>query len=150
MPRPAAIKGHNEGIPDLALAFGKAECDFMLGSTRDDAAIAAYRIVERKAIEELGGHREQRKNVELAQVVLVCACRLLHLYSRATDVGESQVRNEETEVKNAHLRVQEGPAEMRDHKLTINSTLQRRPLNRSDFAQETQAIVDQAFRQSHG
>jgi hypothetical protein len=140
---------HNEGTLDLALALGKAECEFMLRSSQDDDCIDAYKSVERKAIEQLGSHREQRKSVELADTVLICASRLLHLYRRRADLGEGEVRNEETEVKNAHLRVQESLAEMRDHKITINSPLQRRPLNRSQFAEEAKVIVDQSFRTPH-
>lgn len=139
---------HTEGTPDLALSFGKAECEFMLSSiSDDDDCIKVYRSIERRAIAELGSHHEHRKSVELAQVVLVCACRLLHLHSRTADRAAGQVRNEETEVRNAHLRVQEALSEMRDHKLTIYSPLQRRPLNHADFANESQAIRNQALQE---
>jgi hypothetical protein len=134
-----------EGTPDLTLAFGKAECEFMLRSIEDSDCIDAYREVERKAIAELGSHHEHRKNVELAQVVLVCACRLLNLYSRTAGL-DGQVRNEESQVRNAYLRVQEALSEMRDYKLTVYSQLQRRPLNRADFADEAQKITRQALR----
>jgi hypothetical protein len=135
---------HDEENPDLVLAFGKSECDFLLRSLDENAGVEAYKNVERKAIEQLGGHREQRKNVELAAIYLICACRLLHLYRRRPGINEGEIRNQETEVKNSHLRVQDALAEMRDHKLTINSPLQRRPLSISDFAQEALAIVQQA------
>lgn len=139
---------HAEGTTDLALAFGKAECDFMLGSAPAGDCIKAFQNVERKAIAELGAHHEQRKSVELAEVVLVCACRLLHLHSRTASREAGEVRNEETEVRNAHLRVQEALSEMRDHKLTINSPLQRRPLNHADFGSEAQAIRHQALQET--
>jgi hypothetical protein len=135
-----------EGTPDLALAFGKAECDFMLGTASTAKCIEAYREVEQKAVAELGSHHEHRKNVELAQMVLVCACRLLHLYRRDPDRADGQDRNEESQVRNHHLRVQETLFEMRDYKLTVYSPLQRRPLSRNVFADEAQQIRDQALR----
>lgn len=134
-----------EGTPDLALTFGKAECAFMLHSIADGDCIDAYREVERKAMAELGSHHEHRKNVELAQVVLVCACRLLHLYNRTTGL-DGQVRNEESQVRNAYLRVQEALSEMRDYKLTVYSQLQRRPLKKDDFSGESQKLMHQALR----
>ncbi len=139
---------HVERVPDLTLTFGRAECDFMLGNTSVGECINAYKEVHLRAITELGSHHEHRKSVELAQVVLVCACRLLYLHSRTAGRTEGEIRNEETEVMNAHLRVQETLSEMRDHKLTIYSPLQRRPLNRTEFADEAEAIRRQALQES--
>jgi len=136
-----------EGTPDLALAFGRTECEFMLGSISDADCIDAYREVERKAMAELGSHHEHRKNVELAEIVLVCDCRLLHLYSRAAD-RDGQVRNEESQVRNAYMRVQDTLSEMRDYKLTIQSPLQRRPLSRDAFANEAKTISSQALQEN--
>jgi hypothetical protein len=133
--------------PDLALAFGKAECEFMLGSVEDGVCIDAYRKVEQKAMAELGSHHEHRKNVELAQIVLLCDCRLLHLYSRTAE-HEGQVRNEESQVRNAYMRVQDALSEMRDYKLTIQSPLQRRPLQREIFSAEAKKISDQALQET--
>lgn len=139
---------HAEENPDLALAFGSAECEFMLRTSEAGECIRSYQAVERKAIAELGSHHEHRKSVELAQIALVCACRLLYLHSENAGQPSGDVRNEETEVRNAHLRVQEALSEMRDHKVTINSPLQRRPLNSTEFSNEAQAIRRQALREA--
>jgi hypothetical protein len=138
---------HTERVPDLALAFGRVECEFMLQKSSTVECIKAYQNVERKAIAELGSHHEQRKSVELAQIVLICACRLLYL-QRSSEQNQGDVRNEETEVRTAHLRVQEALSEMRDHKLTIYSSLQRRPLSHSDFTEEANEIRRQALQEA--
>jgi hypothetical protein len=140
---------HNEEALDLALAFGKAECDFVLGSLGNDACADAYKLVERRAIDQLGSHREQRRAVELAELDLICACRLLYLYRQHPAGGrDSEVRNQETEVKNKYLRMRERLWGMRDHKLTITSQLQRRPLSQSELEAEAREIVRQATGES--
>ena len=140
---------HNEEALDLALSFGKAECDFMLKSLDNDTCADAYKGVEGRAIDQLGSHREQRRAVELAELDLICACRLLYLYrQRPTGSRESEVRSQETEVKNKYLRIRESLWVMRDHKLTVNSSLQRRPLSQSELSAEAREIVRQTTGES--
>lgn len=138
------VSGPESG--EVAIAFGKAECAFLLADGEVEARLKSYLIVERAAIQEMGAHHEQRASIELLQVVLVCACRLLYLYQQLEPGnGSLDVRNEATQVKNTWLQVRKDLAEMRDQSLKLFSALQRRPLSRDEFAKECHELAREAL-----
>jgi hypothetical protein len=131
---------------DFALNFGQAECGFALGTWMENTTnlIEAYREAERRASEQLGMRREQRKSVEFAQLWLISSARLVWLlrYDRS-----DQVPMAESELRQAQRLVQDKLGDIRGAaKLTIFSALQRRALSIKEFKQEAEELVNQALR----
>ena len=133
-----------EREPDLELTFGIAECDYFLKKDHSyqDLCSRFRKLQSRAYQEESAGHREQRKRVELAEMVLVCSVRRLALYDRNHDVEEARIAKSES--ASFHRQVLEHLDRLREEKVTIFSVLQRRPLRMRDFREEIESIATQA------
>jgi hypothetical protein len=156
----------SEGI-DFSLIFGRAECDFALADGHD---IEEYRALEGRAIEDqVGGHREHRWAVELAQIALIGKVRLLKhaqlsIAARETEPSAPMARGSETsqardgdersrqeveslrqEVEATYIRLQDALHGAPDHTVKIFSHLQRRNLAESDFRTEAANLKEQAL-----
>lgn len=128
------------GEADFSLLFGQAECHFALQESED---VLLYTNVARKAMEGLRSHREPRKTVELAQILLVCRGRLLAHYLKTEPI---KARSEVTEVTDAYGQVL---ATMRDiadqQRMTIFSQVQKRNVSQEEFEAEARRFEAQAL-----
>ncbi len=156
----------SEGI-DFSLIFGRAECDFALADGHD---IEEYRALEGRAIEDqVGGHREHRWVVELAQIALISKVRLLKhaedsanareperpsaspggaAPSKPPDADEridQELSSLRQEVESTYIRLQDALHGAPDHTVKIFSHLQRRNLAESDFRVEAADLKKQAL-----
>jgi hypothetical protein len=138
---PAMESLHSEEGIDFSLIFGRAECDFALADEHD---IEEYKALEGRAIEDqVGGHREHRWAVELAQIALISKVRLLKHAELAKNVTEAErLRGE---VESTFIRVQNALHGAPDHTVKIFSHLQRRNLDETSFREEAANLKAQAL-----
>lgn len=129
----------DEGV-DFSLIFGRAECDFALDDSHD---VEEYRELEGKALEDqVGGHREHRWTVELAQIALISKVRLLrHAEVDRRDIDVEKLR---AEMDSTYIRLQNALHGAPDHTVNIFSHLQRRNLDENSFREEATSLKDQA------
>jgi tetratricopeptide (TPR) repeat protein len=134
----------DEGV-DFSLIFGRAECDFALGDSHD---VEEYKELEGKALEDqVGGHREHRWTVELAQIALISKVRLLrHAEVDRKHVDVDKLRGE---VDSTYIRLQSALHGAPDHNVNIFSHLQRRNLDENSFRKEATSLKDQAKEGLH-
>lgn len=129
----------DEGV-DFSLIFGRAECDFALGDSHD---VEEYKALEGKALEDqVGGHREHRWAVELAQIALISKVRLLR--HAEVDRQHADVDKLLGEVDSTYIRLQNALHGAPDHNVNIFSHLQRRNLDENSFREEATSLKDQA------
>jgi len=118
------------------VTFALAEAHFML---RDAEAMGMFEAAEELLSDELGEHREKRRNASLEQASLICHSRIHHL----TGAREQRHKDERRLVLQVSRKARETVNEMRQGRVTVFSQIQRRNVTQAEFTAEIRRIVFQ-------
>lgn len=123
---------------DHEMLFGIAECHFMLRNELDEGE---YQRIEAAADEgHLTSHREQRKQVDVAQIKFISKARdLFHAVERGGDLSQPV-----NELNAAHSRLRDKLGEIRGADLHLTCHLQRVDVPQGEFKRVSELLKQAA------